>query len=424
MNGYLKTLTTYIQEYRSRKGGYVFIANILIKFNSLLLSLFIVRLISKDVFGEISYALSIIFPLTAFIGFGANHSLLRFGAIQETFLHKWTIFKYAQKVGTYGSLILVTLLISLSFLITKNSPGAEIFLIILSFQLLFNHWNLTQKSLFRILRLNNLYGYSGIFQSVILLVTSIILVLLFGGIGYVLAIVLAPLLAFVFYRNYFKSFPEPKKLHTLVEKSVFWKYGINVGIGAIASQMLFNVGIIMLGILLPESEEIASYKVASLIPLNLLFIPASFLKGDYVYLAENSFSYEVLSNYVKKYLGLMSLISLAIFVVFFIFSKQITVLLFGQKYLTSHVLLRILTVGIIGAIMFRSLFGNILLAVGKANWNVINAIVILIINIVLGYFLINRHGAIGAAYTLSISLWVGSLFSGLMLIMYLKLFTR
>jgi O-antigen/teichoic acid export membrane protein len=425
MNSYLKEAALFISEFRSRQGGYVFFAKILVKFNALILSILIVRIVPMDEYGYLSYALSIIFLLTAFMGFGANHALLRYGAIQKTYLSKWNVFKYAQRNGFYNSLVLVALVIGFSSLLTNNLPGAQLYLCILSLQLLFSHWNQTQKSLFRVLRLNKLYGYSGILQSTILLVLSITLALLYGVTGYAIAMVLAPLFTFLVYLRLFNKAPKASiKISSLIDKKSFWKYGLFVGVGAVGSQMLFGVGVIVLGNIIPDPEQVAIYKIASLISFNLLFIPQSFLKTDYVYLAESSESRSVLKSYIKKYWSTMALVSLVIFVVFFIFSEPVTMMLFGQRYIESHIILRVLVVGVIGAIMFRSLFGGILMAVGKANWNIGNAFVVLGINVMLCFVLIDRFGVIGAAYALTLSIWIGSIFSGIMILMYLKKYTK
>jgi len=359
------------------------------------------------------------------MGFGANHALLRHGAIQKTYLSKWNVFKYAQRNGSYNSLILVALVIGFSSFLTNNLPGAQLYLCILSLQLLFSHWNQTQKSLFRVLRLNKLYGYSSILQSIILLVLSITLALLYGVTGYAIALVLAPLFTFLVYLKLFNKSPKAsKKISSLIDKKSFWKYGLYVGVGAVGSQMLFGIGAIVLGNTTSDPEQLAFYKVAGLISFNLLFIPQSFIKTDYIYLAENSESRSILKSYIKKYWSTMALLSLVIFVLLFIFSEPVIVTLFGQRYIESHIFLRVLVVGVIGAIMFRSLFGGILMAVGKANWNIVNAFVVLGINVILCFVLIERFGVIGAAYALTLSIWIGSIFSGIMMFMYLKKHTK
>ena len=208
MKIFFSLIKSFINDFRARKGGYIFISDILIKINSLILSFLIVRIISSEEYGNISYARAVIFPLTAFIGLGANHALLRFGPIQKSKITKWNIFRYSEKKGFIASLLLVLIVIISSSTLTKNLPGSKLFLIVLSFQLLFNHLNLTLKNLMRILKFNKLYGFSGISQSIILLILSIGLAIFFKGNGYVVAISLTPLVTYLLYRRFFKNFPK------------------------------------------------------------------------------------------------------------------------------------------------------------------------------------------------------------------------
>ena len=64
MKIFFSLIKSFINDFRARKGGYIFISDILIKINSLILSFLIVRIISSEEYGNISYARAVIFPLT------------------------------------------------------------------------------------------------------------------------------------------------------------------------------------------------------------------------------------------------------------------------------------------------------------------------------------------------------------------------
>ena len=98
------------------------------------------------------------------------------------------------------------------------------------------------------------------------------------------------------------------------------------------------------GNMISSSEDIAIYKVATLIPFNLLFIPTAILKADFIYLSENSLTKEVFKNYIKKYWSIFSLLSILIFIIFFINYELIIVSLFGNIYLEAHNILRVLII--------------------------------------------------------------------------------
>lgn len=421
-----KSIFAFISGFKRRKGAFIAGSELLIKINSLILSILVVRLIDKDSFGLISFSRSLIFPVLAFVGMGANHALLRFGPIQNSKLKKWTLYKYSRKFGIFGSFLLVIIFLTISFFASKNLPQSRIYILILSFQILSSHFILTLKSLMRILNLNKLYAYSGITQSSLFLILCLTLTYMFEGIGYVLSIAIAPLLSYSIYRRFFKKFPSTNLsgLREEIDMKKFWTYGMYVGLGSIASQLLFDAGIIMSGTLITDPKQIAMFKVASIIPYNLVFIPKSVLKTDYIFLTENSNSRSTLLSYIKNYWTMFGVISMIILLSTLIFTDFIITSLFGAQYNDGIEIFRILTISIIIAIMFRKLFGSILLAVGKANWNVINAISMLVVNLILNYFLISKYGINGAAYSILISISFGSLTSALFLSYYIKNFTK
>lgn len=417
---------SFLSEFNQRKGSYIFGSDLLIKINGLLLSVIVVRLFDKDTFGAISYSRSLLFPMLAFVGMGANHALLRFGALRKSKLEKWIVYKYANSKGLIGSAIVAAVFLFIGFFASRKLPEARIFLLILSLQIFSTHLIVTFRSLTRILKLNKLYAFSGLTQSVLLLVLGYCLTYFFDGYGYVLSIVLSPLLCYFFYTRYVNNLPSVdwKNAGPIINRNEFWSYGVFVGLGSIASQSLFDLGIIMSGIMIADAQEIAMFKVASIVPYNLLFLPKTFLKTDYVFLTENAGSKDVISSYMKKYWMLFGIISICIAVPMISLSKNILEVLFGSQYVEGVEVFRVLTISIVIVIMFRKLFGSILLAVGKANWNVMNAGLTLIVNAGLNYVLITKYGMLGAAYSLVISFCFGSFVSALLLFYYIKNYTE
>jgi O-antigen/teichoic acid export membrane protein len=407
-----------------RGAQYIFISEIFSRFISLVLSVIIIRLISKGEFGLISYAQSIVLPLTPFIGLGASHALLRFGAIEKTTDGKWGIYKYAEKYGFYGSLILVIVLISFSKLFFIKIPNSIPYILILSVQLLSNHFKLLLQSMVRVLKKNRLYAIITIVQSIILITVSVPIAYLYKGFGYIIVMSITPLITFVYIKNRYKELNYVSSNPVSSYNNKFWKYGISVGIGAIGSTLLFNIGILAIANIIIDKEKIALYKVATIIPFNLLFLPSSFMKSEFVYLAENATNKKILLKFMTEYWKLFFVISLVIFFVFFIFSKQIITMIFGMQYIEAYKIMKILILGIIGALMLRSLFGGILLSVGKAQWNVAVAFINLTINVFLSIFLISKYGILGASYAITFSLWFGGCLSGVLVLIYIKRYTK
>ena len=105
---------------------------------------------------------------------------------------------------------------------------------------------------------------------------------------------------------------------------------------------------------------------------------------------------------------LFTLISIVLAALLTLFSDQLMGL-FGSEYIQASNLIPVFGIGIIGAFVFRGLFGNLLDAIGWAKISASISISILIIDIILNYFLIKNYGIIGAAYSTSLLLWIAGI---------------
>ena len=68
----------------------------------------------------------------------------------------------------------------------------------------------------------------------------------------------------------------------------------------------------MIGFLMKNETDVALYKVASLIPFSLLFIPNGFIKTDIIKLTQEYQNKEFLKKYIFNYIKLFSIISIVI----------------------------------------------------------------------------------------------------------------
>lgn len=410
----------FINDFRKRDGYSVFISTFLVKAINAFLSILIVRVLSQEEFGDISFAIAVTSVLSVFGGLGANWSLLRFGSSLNSQIKKLYLLKYSLKNGTSFTFFLIVLTICFSFFLPENLQNARIYLIILSFTLLTNFYYELIKSFFRIINKNKIYSKSNIFGSVIYFCLSIILALLFDGLGYSLALVLSPFIAFViFYQKIYK-------LESFIESEIgdnkkkFWSYGIYVGLGTIANQLLLSLGTILPGFLNASSEDLAIIRAATIIPLNLLIIPTIFLTTDFVYISKNHQDYNALKGYYLGYLKNLFLFSIIPFAILFLFNKKIVLLFFGAQYLESVEFMLILNISIFFSFFFRVPLGNILAAIGKANWNVLNSVLGLVLFIILVFLFFPSYGILSVAYIMSFIFILTGFISLFMFIYYLK----
>ena len=384
-------------------------------------SLVVVRLLTSDIYGSISYARSIIAIINPFVGFGAMYSLLRFGSISSSDEEKNALFRYSLTRGAFFSFLIIIFLFLFSWVYSFKIESARIYLVILSFSLLTEGLFETLQSYKRIKKKNKEYAISNFIKNSLGFFLSVVGIILFSGYGYAVSSVITPLIVFIlFYIRLGKKRLYFGNASLDLDKKKFWFYGFNVGLGSIAGQILYSLDIFLIGLLLADSRTIALYKVATIIPYNLIFIPISFMMTDFVLIAENFKNIYFLKKQAKKYIIIFSVLVIVILIPIYLFSKPLIKIIFGNNYENSYQIARVLIIGIAGGFVFRIPFGNILGAVGKAHWNVFNAYCMLFINILLDYFFIIKYGAIGAAYATSIIMWASGIVSFSMFLLYVK----
>lgn len=269
------------------------------------------------------------------------------------------------------------------------------------------------KSKYRVQNLNKKYAVLDVYTFTFLLLLGVGLSYFYGVLAYIIAFVAVPILIYLIFNERIKA-PRIK-----LPKG-YLKYGLWVGIGAIASQLMYSLDIFLIGQFVQDAQKIALYKSASIIPMALFFIPNSYITTHYTDIAFNDKNKLFLVSFIKSYLNLFSMIALVVSAVLILCSEYLFLLLFGEEYVSGVELFNILIIGMVGAYILRIPFGNALAAVGKSNWNALVAIAMLLLNAVLNYWAINKWGVVGAAYVTSSLLWISGLVSALLFIYYLR----
>ena len=297
----MKSIIDTIKSFKERDGQYVLSSMVISKIMNFILSIFIVRLLAESVYGNISYALTVVQVILPLAGLGLHHSLLRFGALEDSLKGKNELFLLFLKFGTAFSIVLAAILFFLSDFITINLPDSGKYLRLFSPLILTFFFSEVIFSYFRVMKNNRMYSKGVIYKSILLFLLCGSATYWFSGKGYVIAYTLAPLIiALIFFIFFVKpSINTNTKIKSSLKLIPFVKYGFWVGIGSIASQLLILLDTIMVGNIIANSTELALYKVATIIPMNLLFIPLVIFRTDYVHIAQNYKVREFLITYYK-----------------------------------------------------------------------------------------------------------------------------
>ncbi len=405
----MNLLKTYISNFLSRKGSYVFIATVLARIFSFIASWLALKLISNEELGVVLFAYNIIVFLIPISGFGLNQSLLRYGALLKSKKEKNSLFLYVLSKGVLASFVLIALIILSSFFVPFKFENTQLYVVILSFIILPSFIFEIIRAQFRLQHNNKSFAYTEFSHSIILLLSVFILSYFFQEIGYTIALLATPLLTSLLFINKL-NIDFSSKIKLTITNFSFWKYGFFASLSNVVTQLLFVIDILLIGYLLEDTEMITNYRYISLIPFSLLFLPRVFIATDFVAFTEKIYDKNYIVNYIKSYMLFFLIVSFILLSFSFLFAEQILSIL--DSNFTQFVdTFLILMFGIVGIYIFRGLFGNLLSSIGKAHINYYIASFALIINIITNYYLIPKYGIRGAAITSAILMWFTGIIS-------------
>lgn len=177
------------------------------------------------------------------------------------------------------------------------------------------------------------------------------------------------------------------------------------------SQLMFLIDVFVLGIVDPQETILASYKVATMIPTALTFIPAAMITFIYPYFAEHKDDGEwCMRNYKKLLLG-MGAFNICVSLFLVAFAGPIVRIVFGKAYMDAIPVFRLLAVNYFVSGTFRAISGNLLVTQRKLKFNLLVAIISSSVNIVADYFFIQWWGSKGAAYATMLVVLISSILS-------------
>ncbi|MFH0801962.1 MAG: flippase [bacterium] len=167
------------------------------------------------------------------------------------------------------------------------------------------------------------------------------------------------------------------------------------GIATFLSALYFNADIILVSKLAGDAS-VAYYSSAYKILSMVVFIPSAVMTTVFPLLSRNSGEPEALKQIFQKTFYYLQLIGIPVAALLMIYSRNVIVFLFSQKYIASVEALNILAWA--GAIIFGStLLGYALVAINRQNLGIIIASLGLILNVALNLWWIPRYDFIGAA---------------------------
>jgi O-antigen/teichoic acid export membrane protein len=397
----------------------VFFATIISRLVSLLASWVALQFIDNSSLGVVLFSYNLILFLLPISGLGLPQSLIRFSALNQNQEDRNSIFLYVLKYGFLSSLGMILLVIISSFFVPFQFEKTQFYVIILSFLILPSFLFEVIKAQLRLNHDNKNFAYSEFLFSIIFITLITSLTFYLKEIGYIISLLLAPILTSLFFVKKLKI--RAKQIKKLPELNFsFWKYGFFASLSNVVTQLLFVIDILLIGYLTKDAEMVTNYKYISLIPFSLLFLPRVFINTDFVTFTEKIKDEKYIINYIKSYMLFFLLISILLIIVSYFFGSFILRLL-DTGFAEYHATFFIMIVGVCGIFIFRGLFGNLLSSIGKADVNYYIALIALFLNLISNYYLIPELGIKGAAITSAILMWVTGVTSAICFkVLYIK----
>lgn len=405
----MKSIKEQVHSLKDKGAFHVVLGSFATKFVSFFGSIFLVRLLSKQEYGILSYYENIFGYFIILAGLGLSAGVLRYIVIAPTKGEKYECYRHAQYKGGYVNVLLLVLALLFVFLFPHPDGfrNDEIIGTVLMLCIPFIFCYNTCFSSFRGCLDNKNYALLSFITAFILVLARVVGAALFGLYGSVIFRLLFELLSAVICVLCVKRFlfhgVTPIQLSKPFKRQ-FDVYSIQLMLtdGLWAIFMLNDMFI--LGQLLGDESIIADYKVAFVIPANLSIIASSI--GIFVAPYFTKYEHNGDYSWVRKNLNRVLLLSLGIMgvacILCFVLAKPIILLLYGQQYLNVIPLMQVLLVASFFNNGLRQTLANILSAVGKQVVNLIIAGVGIVLQITLDIIIIPKYGGIGLAWASSI----------------------
>lgn len=401
---------------------HIFSSNILNKIMVFAGGIFLVRILNKQDFGLYSYSQNLLEIFLLINGFGITEGLLQYGSKTRKRIKKEKYVKYSLKIGLLSNIFIFLLLILFLIFGKLKIYEAKKILLMMSLLPIFNtFFSIIQIKLRIELKNREMAKISNV-NTFLNILGMLIGAYFYGLYGLIIGKYAGIILSIFYSFRYIKyTFIRWKKIEVLSQekKKDIQKFSFIALINNSISQILYIMDIFLIGYLIADKLILASYKIATLIPVALNFIPISVMIYIYPYFAQNSNDIKWVRESYINLLKYSFVINVIISLILVIFSKSIIRFVFGENYLDAQLPFIILSVGYFFSATLRIPSGNIINAIGKIKFNFYNTLISGIVNIILDIYLIKKIGSVGASYATLLVFIISGIIGNIFLFRYL-----
>ena len=400
----------YLRRFLARDGLWMMASQGTVKVLGFVAVVLVTRTASETEYGWYAYAMGLVATAVPFMGFGAYQAFVRFSVLTAHAEERVELHRRATGWGLTGALGLASLLTLAASRICADVPESAAVMRLLAWVTVSTFWMEHVKGLARALNDNKTSAHVDLAFAALLVLGAGVGVHLGGIHGYALAVVLSPFLA---------ALPFGMKLGALRMSwgrlselaPGFWPYGVHTALGAVLAKGFYAVDVFLIGRLwLEDAEALAVYRVAWLIHLATHVLPTAVAAPDCVRNASNHDQGQEIWSYLVGYwrtFGWISAVALGAVA----WAAPWLLEVFGPRYADGVGLMRLLLVGSLGAHVLRIPLGNLLSALGRANWNTWANIAVLLVTAMGCMWRIPELGLMGAAEVMAAMMWGSGLLS-------------
>lgn len=412
----LKDLNTLIKNKISKLGEtgffHIFGSSVINKILAFISGILVVRVISKTEFGIYSYALNQINIILLLSGIGMVSSVFQIASENsgnDSYQNK--VYGYGTKWGYLFNVFLTAGIIIYAMLGKFKYIGASRLILMMGFYpfttLIFQF----QQIFLRSKLLNKEFSYSNTLNTVLVVGGSIIGALCGGAFGLILGTYTANILSIIIVALQYKAPVFTREsIQNSKEKKDIWKIALVSAVNNGISQLINYIDVFFVGLYILNPEVLASYKVATTIPLALYFVPTCVITYIYPMFAKNKDNGKWTRDNYKKLVLCLGGVNLLGSIILILIAPVLIPVIFGSQYSDAIPYFVILMIGYFFYGTFKSISGNLLVTQRRLSVNFVAGIISLCICFVGNMVLLPRIGALGSAWINTVSNIVVGLF--------------
>lgn len=413
----MKDLVKFIQSFLQNNGFYVFLSFVIEKLVMLINIIFIVKMIPQDEFGRITLIASVLAFMSPWSGFGSLQVLMKFGSSEKNDEVRQNLSRILLRNGIIYQFFLCLFFIVIANFYALKFEQLEWIILLFAIRLFGTFFQSHLTINYRINGDNKKFALLNMLINCFGLLFTFILTMNYGAIGYMISLAITPFISLFFYNR--KLIKNATNQLTKLNWKAMWKYGRMESLAYFASELLFSIDIAMIALFMSD-KDIALYKVAIILPMNLLFIPTILFQTDFPRIIQNCEDKNFLKFYIKSYYKLFIPIVFVILIGSFFLKDWLIKLFFNESYLPANTIFFIATIAVSLAMLFRVLYINLNSTIGRSDWNVRVSILSIVCLVVSDALLIPFYGLLGAALGMLIAFLISGLYAYYLFNKYLK----